>query len=81
MAWQAIPKSPLDWRVPPNLVNYEETYQTFAWEAVQRAVAGLPGGNGLNLAHEAVDRHAEGARRNQVALRWLARDGAIREFT
>jgi acetyl-CoA synthetase len=81
MTGQVIPKSPLDWRVRPNLINYEETYQTFAWQEVKGAIAGLPGGKGLNIAYEAVDRHAEGARRNQVALRWLGRDGAIREFT
>ena len=81
MPWQPIPKSRLDWRVPPNLVNYEETAQTFAWEEVQAALAGLPGGKGLNIAYEAVDRHANGPRRNQVALRWLGRDGAIRDFT
>ncbi|MCL4863195.1 MAG: AMP-binding protein, partial [Caldilineaceae bacterium] len=81
MPWQPIPKSRLDWRVPPNLVNYEKTAQTFAWEEVQAALAGLPGGQGLNIAYEAVDRHANGPHRDQVALRWLGRDGAIREFT
>jgi acetyl-CoA synthetase len=81
MAWQPISKSRIDWRVPPNLANYEEIYQTFAWEEVQAALSGLPGGNGLNIAYEAVDRHANGPRRDQVALRWLGRDGAIREFT
>lgn len=38
------------------------------------ALAGLPGG-GLNLAYEAVDRHAQGARRRHTALRILDRNG------
>ena len=37
---------------------------------------GLPGGRGLNIAHEAVDRHAAGPRAERVALRWLGSAGA-----
>ena len=36
---------------------------------------GLPGGKGLNIAHEAVDRHASGARADQLALRCLGKRG------
>jgi acetyl-CoA synthetase len=32
-------------------------------------------------AHEAVDRHALGPRANHLALRWLGRDGTVRDFT
>jgi acetyl-CoA synthetase len=42
---------------------------------------GLPGGRGLNIAHEAVDRHAAGSRRDCVAIRWLSKDGTWRDFT
>jgi acetyl-CoA synthetase len=42
---------------------------------------GLPGGRGLNIAHEAVDRHAAGSRRDRVAIRWLSKDGTRRDFT
>jgi acetyl-CoA synthetase len=35
----------------------------------------------LNIAYEAIDQHATGAHRDQVALRWLSRDGDVREFT
>jgi acetyl-CoA synthetase len=50
------------------------------WEAARRALDGLPDG-GLNIAHEAADRHARGARAQHVALRWLAANGAQRDFT
>jgi acetyl-CoA synthetase len=50
------------------------------WAAARRALDGLPGG-GLNIAHEAVDRHARGARARHAALRWLAANGAQRDFT
>ena len=46
-----------------------------------REVAGLPNGRGVNIAYEAVDRHAAGPRRNKLALRWLGKDGEVRDFT
>ena len=42
---------------------------------------GLPGGLGLNIAHEAVDRYAHSPRANRVAFRWLGKAGERREFT
>jgi acetyl-CoA synthetase len=41
---------------------------------------GLPNG-ALNIAHEAIDRHLGDGRAGNVALRWLGRDGGVREFT
>ena len=45
-------------RVSPNLRDYERTRAAFSWERAREALDGLPGGRGLNIAHEAVDRHA-----------------------
>ena len=53
----------------------------FTWESVRRQLDGLPNGAGLNIAHEAVDRHANGANRNKLALRWLGKDGATLDFS
>jgi len=50
------------------------------WEAARRSLDGLPGG-GLNIAHEAVDRHAAGMRADRVAIRWLGAQGGRREIT
>jgi acetyl-CoA synthetase len=44
------------------------------WEQARAALDGLPG-NGLNIAHEAVDRHASGAHRDRVAIRWIGPHG------
>jgi len=65
----------------PNLSDYDEACRTFSWEAAARALDGLPGGGGLNIAHEAVDRHAVGASSARVALRCLGADGAVRDTT
>jgi acetyl-CoA synthetase len=48
---------------------------SFSWEGARRELDGLPGGAGLHIAHEAVDRHAAGAHADQVALRWLGKHG------
>jgi acetyl-CoA synthetase len=76
-----IAKRSGDWPVVPNLLDYETTCSRFSWVRAREALDGLPHGRGLNIAHEAVDRHAEGLLRNRTALRWLSKDGARRDFT
>ncbi len=51
------------------------------WEQAREELDGLPGGRGLNIAHEAVDRHATGPRADHLALRWLGKNGEVRDFT
>jgi acetyl-CoA synthetase len=79
--WPPISKTPRDWSVRPNLIDYSRTCAEFSWSTARRALDGLPDGRGLNIAHEAVDRHAAGSGRNRVALRWISREGARRDFT
>ncbi|HXX89843.1 MAG TPA: acetate--CoA ligase [Acidimicrobiales bacterium] len=67
--------------VPPNMADYDEARATFSWDEQRRALDGLPGGRGLNIAHEAVDRHAAGDRADHVALRCLGRDGSRQSLT
>jgi acetyl-CoA synthetase len=64
----------------PNLIDYAATCAGFDWAKARAMLDGLPGG-GINIAHEAVDRHALGSRPARVALRWLGKDGERREFT
>jgi acetyl-CoA synthetase len=81
-AWPIIRKSPR-WPggVEPNVVDYESVRRSFTWQRARAALDGLPGGQGLNIAHEAVDRHAAGPRAGRVAFRWIARDGSATEAT
>jgi acetyl-CoA synthetase len=77
---EIIPKAG-QWAVAPNLLDYERAAAEFSWDAARAALDGLPGGRGLNIAHEAVDRQAAGARRDCLALRFLGKDGGRRDFT
>ncbi|HET9014082.1 MAG TPA: acetate--CoA ligase [Thermomicrobiaceae bacterium] len=81
MSWQPIHKSPGALPVSPNLADYARERDGFSWGAARAELDGLPGGAGLNIAHEAVDRHARGPRRDHLALRWLGRRGERRDFT
>jgi acetyl-CoA synthetase len=65
----------------PNLDDYDRVRATFTWEAARAELNGLPGGTGLNIAHEAVDRHAQGPRGDRIAIRWLGKRGEIRDYT
>ena len=66
-----IRKGPGDLRIAPNLLDYEAERRAFSWEAARAQLQGLPGG-GLNIAHEAVDRHAAGPLRDRTALRFVS---------
>lgn len=61
--------------------DYAQTYVAFSWDAAAKSLTGLPNGKGINIAHEAVTRHAHGSRANHLALRWLGRNGARRDFS
>jgi acetyl-CoA synthetase len=80
-AYPRIVKDPAAFRVPPNLPDYEAARRAFDWREARALLDGLPGGLGLNIAHEAVDRHAAGPRADRPALRWIGRDGAVRVLT
>jgi acetyl-CoA synthetase len=76
----AIQKSSTDWRVRPNLVDYDSLCASFDWESARKSLAGLPGG-GLNMAYEAVTRHVAKGRGSRIALRHLGRGNSAIDIT
>ena len=78
MEWEAIRKRPEDC-AGANLQDYDRTVAAFSWDAARALLDGLPGG-GLNISHEAVDRHVLAGRGNKLALRWIGRDNRIQDF-
>ncbi len=81
MPWEPILKQKGDWKIIPNLPNYEQTRTTFSWQQAQDELDGLPAGCGLNIAYEAVDRHALSPRQHQLAIRWLGKNGGVKDFS
>ena len=75
-----IRKTAADLRVAPNLSDYDAQRRAFSWSEAARELAGLPGG-GLNIAFEAVDRHAAGALRDRTAFRFLSAGAPPHDMT
>ncbi|MCM3759626.1 acetate--CoA ligase [Alkalihalobacillus oceani] len=63
MKMQALPSENKN----SNLVNYEETAASFDWSSVEQRFTWSKTGK-LNLAYEAIDRHAEEGKGEKVAL-------------
>jgi len=78
---RVVRKDPATLPVRPNLTDYAVVRSSFRWEDARKLLDGLPAGRGLNIAHEAVDRHANGARAGRVALRWLGKSGERQDLT
>ena len=81
MPWERIRKTERDYKVEPNLRDYRRAREEFSWDAVRSELDGLPGGRGLNIAHEAIDRHAAGPLQDRAALRCIAKGGGSRDLT
>ncbi len=79
MEYERIHKRPEDC-AGANLRNYEAYAETFSWDQARALLDGLPGG-GLNIAHEAVDRHVLAGRGDKLALRWIGRDEETRDLS
>jgi acetyl-CoA synthetase len=77
---EVIPGYPAGHAVAPNISDYAVFRSRFSWEGIRGELDGLPAG-GLNIAHEAVDRHATGKRKDHVALRWLGKNGSVEDFS
>ena len=67
-------------KVRPNLEEYAGLAKSFSWQQLRGELDGLPGG-GLNLAHEAIDRHARSHRADRVALYWEGTGGEEETYT
>jgi acetyl-CoA synthetase len=73
-------EKPGSFTVLPNLGDYATARESFDWDQVSKYLDGLPGGR-INIAHEAIDRHARGPLEDHVALRWISRRGSVHDTT
>ena len=80
MRYATIRKTPEERRAA-NLSSYAWVRHDFTWRHARDWLSGLPDGRGLNIAYEAVDRHAHGERADKVALRCLGRHGGREDIT
>ncbi|AQS48017.1 acetate--CoA ligase [Thioclava nitratireducens] len=71
MTWAIIQKSAAE-RAAATLS--EEDRKAFTWDTARAMLDGFPDG-GLNIAHEAVDRHVAAGHGDDEAILWLGKDG------
>lgn len=64
-----------------NLTDYEKERTSFSWEAVSRELNLVPEGPGNNIAHLAIDRHAEGTLKDRIAFRFIQKDKTNLDYT
>lgn len=80
MGKEWIEKKPNTLLIQPNLIDYVKEKESFDWKDVADKFEGLPTG-GYNIAHEAIDRHANGPLAQKIALLWLGENGDRKSFT
>lgn len=68
-------------KIAPHLLDYEKVQASFSWKNTALELSGLPDEKGLNIAHEAIDRHAQTHLKNTVALRFIRKDRQFQDFT
>jgi acetyl-CoA synthetase len=66
--------------LPPLIGDYAHRRRTFSWERARHWLE-IDGAGRLNMAHEAVDRHAAGPLADVVAIRFLQKSGPTFELT
>jgi acetyl-CoA synthetase len=79
MDWSPIEKSLKNGSVIPNLLDYDETRRRFSWAEIDNELNGSI--EGLNIADIAIDRHANSDRSDHIAMRFLAKDWSVKDFT
>lgn len=65
----------------PNMPDYNEFCEIFQWDKEFNYLDGFTGGRGLNIAHEAVDRHTTGPLRDLTALRCIRKDRSFSDIS
>jgi acetyl-CoA synthetase len=62
------------------LINYEKTYNDFNWDDIKGCFDHFSD-DGVNIAHEAIDRHANSSGKDKIALYWEDEDNVKKQYT
>lgn len=60
--------------------RYDDLCSTFSWAGEMEELIGNSS-KGLNIAYQAVDRHAESELGDRIALRWIRKDFSVKDLT
>ena len=73
-------KDKKDYKLPPNLADYEKTAESYNFKKTEKELAWFPERK-LNAAYCAVDKHLTTPRKNKVALYFEDESGDKREYS
>jgi acetyl-CoA synthetase len=79
MTYEEIAKDVSALKKRPNLEDWAALRASWNWDDV-KAELDLPGGM-YNLAHECIDRHADGAKADKPAMIWQSTGGDLETYT
>jgi acetyl-CoA synthetase len=77
---KTIRKDSKSFNKTPNLLDYEKFYESFSLEDHKKEVDYFEDGT-LNIAHNIVDRHANGLKKDKVAIYFKDKNGSRSEYT
>jgi acetyl-CoA synthetase len=81
MDYEPIPKPPAgNFKVRPNLTDYDEMRRTWTWADSAKGIDGLPDG-GVNIAYECIDRHIKNGKGGRTAMIWVGKNGEEERYT
>ena len=66
--------------VKPNLLDYENAYESFHWEDVKKELDWFDNG-GINIAHEILERHLKTPLKDKVALYWEGKNSESEAYS
>lgn len=75
-----IKKTDIYLKSSPNLKDYQQIYSSFTYSKYHDQLSWFPD-NHLNAAYNAIDRQAQGKRKNKVALYWHGPEDQQQKFT
>ncbi|WP_026898255.1 acetate--CoA ligase [Daejeonella oryzae] len=67
--------------VTPNLSDYEFLKNSFNWDREWQLMNGHAEKTGCNIAYQAIERHANGEIKDQVAIRCIQKDKTSKDFS
>ena len=67
-------------QVKPNLLDYENAYESFHWEDVKKELDWFDDG-GINIAYEVLERHLKTDLKDKVALYWEGKNSESEEYS
>jgi len=76
---EVIAKNPKEFKIPPNLADYDLAKKTFSAEKAREEIDFKDGK--LNAAYNSIERNALNWRKNKIALYWIGAEDEKAEYT